>query len=83
MLLDPEAVPFTFNCSQPFLLPSAPPAELTLRDLEAVAKQAAEELTNQHSGSSGGGFWPFNGKNEERQLVREQPGCCVSSLVGA
>ncbi|KAL4425473.1 hypothetical protein ABPG75_009489 [Micractinium tetrahymenae] len=38
--------------------------EVTQRDLEAVAQQAAEELLKK---SSGGGFWPF--KEEERQLV--------------
>lgn len=38
--------------------------EVTQRDLEAVAQQAAEELLKK---SSSGGFWPF--KEEERQLV--------------
>lgn len=35
-----------------------------MRDLEAVAQQAAQELLKK---SGGGGFWPF--KEEERQLV--------------
>ncbi|PSC76234.1 Pyruvate phosphate dikinase,PEP pyruvate-binding [Micractinium conductrix] len=38
--------------------------EVTVRDLEAVAQQAAQELLKK---SGGGGFWPF--KEEERQLV--------------
>lgn len=47
----------------------APLAEVTQRDLEAVAQQAAGELVKRQSG--GGGFWhnPF-AREEERQLVR-------------
>jgi hypothetical protein len=39
-------------------------AEVTQRDLEAVAEQAAQELVKKSGSSSG--FWPFK---EERQLV--------------
>lgn len=46
-----------------------PHAEVTQRDLEAVAQQAADELLKRHTGGSGG-FWPFSGKDDERQLVR-------------
>ena len=52
-------------------------AEVTRRDLEAVAHVAAEELVRKAppggdgNGSGGGGIWPFKSAKagEERQLV--------------
>jgi hypothetical protein len=50
-------------------------AEVTQRDLEAVAEQAAQELVKKSGSSSG--FWPFK---EERQLV-SQPAPPLARLL--
>lgn len=65
----PRPLPHSHQPSHHALPPPCAPAEITQRDLEAVAQQAAEELMKKSGGGSQSGFWPFT-KDEERQLVR-------------
>ena len=55
--------------------PAVHAAEVTQRDLEAVAEQAAQELVKKNGGTSG--FWPFK---EERQLVSPAQRCVAACV---